>query len=489
MKRLACLALLACVSSIAGCRGAAPEAQAPLQVSAIGFRAAPGDPDTGQLDTPRRLVMAATAQGLVGFDAGGQIVPALAESWLVTDEGRSYVFRIRMAEWPDGTPVTTQQVARVLKRATGARSRNALAPFLTAIDDIVAMTDKVIEVRLSRPRPDLLKLFAQPELALLRPTTLDGSGPYRLQPDGSGGAMLALSPDAGRDAEDSGGAPRLGDRIHLRGERAALGIARFKLGTADLVLGGSFADWPIVVAAQIPEAAIRLDPASGLFGLAVADRSGFLATPENRAAVAMAIDRAAVTGSLRPDWTPIENLLPSQLDSAAPPASPQWTSLAFGARQALARQRVAAWQRSNPGPLTLRLALPSGTGAMRVWIAVARSLVAIGISVRRVGVNEPADLRLIDAVAPYDSARWFLAAACRLCGEDVALAIDAARDAPTLDARAHRIAEADAAIAADGAYIPIAQPLRWAIVSNRITGWQGNARAWHPLNHLRNESE
>lgn len=488
MKRLACLALLACALSVAGCRSAAPEAEAPLQVSAIGFRAAPGDPDTGPLDTPRRLIMAATAQGLVGFDADGQIVPALAESWLVTDEGRSYVFRIRMAEWPDGTPVTTQQVARVLKRAIAPRSRNTLAPYLTAIDDIVAMTDKVIEVRLSRPRPDLLKLFAQPELALLRPATLDGSGPYRLRPDGSGGAMLALPPDAGRDAED-GDAARGGDTIHLRGERAALGVARFKLGTTDLVLGGSFADWPIVAAAQIPETSIRLDPASGMFGLAVVDRNGFLATPENRAAVAMAIDRAAVTGSIRPDWAPIETVLPAQLDSAAPPASPQWTSLAFEARQAMARQRVAAWQRSNPGPLTIRLALPPGTGATRVWSAIARSLVAVGISVRRTDINEPSDLRLVDVVAPYDSARWFLATACRLCGADVALAIDAARDAPTLDARAHRIAEADAAIAADGAYIPIAQPLRWAIVSNRITGWRGNARAWHPLNHLRNESE
>lgn len=489
MKRLACLALLACASSVAGCRSAAPDAQAPLQVSAIGFRAAPGDPDRGPLDTPRRLVMAATAQGLVGFDADGQIVPALAESWLVTDEGRSYVFRIRMAEWPDGTPVTTQQVARVLKRATAVRSRNALAPYLTAIEDIVAMTDKVIEVRLSRPRPDLLKLFAQPELSLLRPATLDGSGPYRLQPDGSGGAMLALPPDAGRDAEDGDAAPRIGDNIHLRAERAALGIARFKLGTADLVLGGSFADWPIVAAAQIPDAAIRLDPASGMFGLAVVDRNGFLATPENRAAVAMSIDRAAVTGSFRPDWAPVETLLPGQLDSAAPPAAPQWVALPFEERQAAARQRVTAWQRDNPGPLILRLALPSGTGAVRVWNAVARSLVAVGISVRRTGINEPADLRLIDAVAPYDSGRWFLATACQLCGEDVTLAIDAARDAPTLDARAHRIAEADAAIAADGAYIPIAQPLRWAIVSNRITGWRGNARAWHPLNHLRNESE
>ncbi len=124
-----------------------------------------------------------------------------------------------------------------------------------------------------------------------------------------------------------------------------------------------------------------------------------------------------------------------------------------------------------------------------VWGEVARALIAIGIRPRRVTIDEAAELVLIDAVAPYDSARWFLASACRACSEDSAALIAEARDAPTLEARAHRIAEADAALTADSAYIPIAQPLRWSIVTSRATGWQGNSRGWHPLNHLRSETE
>ncbi len=116
-------------------------------------------------------------------------------------------------------------------------------------------------------------------------------------------------------------------------------------------------------------------------------------------------------------------------------------------------------------------------------------MASIGIHAERTGIGDPADLRLIDAVAPYDSGRWFLATACQLCNEDSMTLIAAARDAPDLDARAHRIAEADAALATNSAYIPIAQPFRWAIVTSRVTGWQGNTRAWHPLNHLRNETE
>jgi peptide/nickel transport system substrate-binding protein len=92
---------------------------------------------------------------------------------------------------------------------------------------------------------------------------------------------------------------------------------------------------------------------------------------------------------------------------------------------------------------------------------------------------------LIDAVAPYDSARWYLATACQLCSAEAQAALDGARDAPTMAERAQHIAEADAALARDVAFIPIAQPLRWSLVSLRLKQWQPNARAWHPLNRLR----
>jgi len=95
----------------------------------------------------------------------------------VVDQGRTYIFRLREAEWSDGGKVTAADVVIILKRAIAPQSRNPLKPFLTAIDDIVSMTDQVIEVRLSRPRPDLLKLFAQPELAVRREIRRAGADP------------------------------------------------------------------------------------------------------------------------------------------------------------------------------------------------------------------------------------------------------------------------------------------------------------------------
>ena len=444
----------------------------PLRVAAIGTRPTVTDPARG---TPSRLLIDAIAQGLVRFDAAGQIEPGLAERWIVTDGGMSYIFRLRDTRWSDGSPVTAEQVAARLRRQVAPGSRNPLAPFLSAIDEVVAMTPQVIEVRLKRPRPDLLKLFAQPEMALLLPG-MGGSGPMTVI-DRSGAVTLRplLDPMTG-----DGTRPTAQADVILTGDRAALAVARFVAGDADLATGGTVADWPLVAAADPPVAAVRIDPAAGLFGLLIVRRDGFLADPSHRAAIAQAIDRTAITG-VAAGWLPAERLLPEQLDSTVPPQAPAWVALSAGQRQAAARASVAAWGQ----PVRLRIALPAGPGATRLWTQLATSLGQVGIAIQRVDSGAPADLRLLDAVAPYDSARWYLAAACRPCGGDALAKVLAARDAPTMAERGQRIAEADAALAADTSFIPLARPLRWSLVAPRLRAWQPNARAWHPLNRLR----
>jgi peptide/nickel transport system substrate-binding protein len=471
--------------TLGGC-GGGPGKDAPIAVSVIGELNMAAT-DAAPLKGGERVLIGATAQGLVRFDAAGQIEPGLAERWTVTGDGLSYIFRLREAEWADGKPVTATEVVRQLRRATAPGSQNPLAPFLVVIDEIVEMTPQVIEVRLKRPRPDLLKLFAQPEMAIMHGK--QGTGPFTARAEANG--ALLLSPAGGPvlvDGQDDTPA-RPGSQIRLRGVRAALAISRFKDGKAEAVLGGTFADWPLLRIARISDEVIRVDPAMGLFGFAIVTRDGFLADPANRAAVAMAIDRAAITQAFRPDWQPVETILPAQLDSAAPPAQAAWAPLPLDARRENARAQVRAFQRGYPDVIVLRIALPEGPGATLLWSAVARSFLSGGLSVRRVGLDDDADLRLIDTVAPYDSGRWFLVTACRYCSTDAQAAIEAARDAPDLASRSRAIAAADTALTADYAYIPIAQPFRWAIVTARLNGWQGNSRAWHPLNHLRNDIE
>lgn len=458
----------------------------PVTVSAIGGAPTLADPARGTLDTPARLMLDATAQGLVRFDASGQIEPGVAERWSVIDQGRSYIFRLRDSEWNDGEKVTAAEVVRVLRRQLAPGSHNVLRPFLTAIDEIVEMTPEVIEIRLKRPRPDLLKLFAQPELAIFRVAPPGGSGPFRASAQHARSVLLRPAFDPARSPDDDAVEPPAAANIHVIGERAARAIVRFERREAQLVTGGTFADWPLVGLTQIAPINRRLDPAAGLFGLAIVSRAGILADSANRAAIAQAFDRAAFTGAFSSDWTPVSQLLPEQLDSAAPPAIPAWAQ-AESVRQDSAA-RIAQWKIAHPGALTLRVALPDGPGATLLYGYIGAALVSLGITPERVAATAPAELRLIDAVAPYDSARWYVATACQVCSEATQTAIDAARDADSPRMRAQQIAIADAALANEVAFIPIARPLRWSLVSIRLKAWTGNSRAWHPLNHLRSDT-
>jgi peptide/nickel transport system substrate-binding protein len=274
------------------------------------------------------------AQGLVRFDSAGQIEPALAQSWTVSDDGTGYIFRIARTTWPDGRPVTTDQVAARLTAAASRASRNSLKPLLGSIAEVVRMTERVIEIRLKSPRPNFLQLLAQPEMGIIRAGA--GTGPMVATPVQDGSILLAPRPDD----EEEAASPAL-PRIVLRGERAAMAVARFDAGLAALVTGGTFADLTVARAAEPPAAALRFDPVNGLLGLEVASRTGPAADPELRRALSMAIDRGALAASLGvPGLATRETLLPPGLEEQPAPASPEWSALPPAARLQTARALI-----------------------------------------------------------------------------------------------------------------------------------------------------
>lgn len=482
---LRCAPVLAGVVLLAGCNARSDDG--PVVVSAIGGALELTDPSHGPLDTPARLMLDATAQGLVRFDAAGQIEPGVAERWSVIDNGTSYIFRLRDGEWSDGEHVTATEVVEMLRRQLARDSHNPLRPYLSAIDEIVEMTPEVIEIRLKRPRPDLLKLFAQPELAIFRKHRPSGSGPFRIAARTRATVMLRPAFDPARSSGDDAVEPPPAANIRLIGERASRAIVRFAERGSDLVTGGTFTDWPLVPRTQVPPLNRRFDPAAGVFGLAIVDRDGVLAEPANRAAIARAIDRAGFVAAISPDWGATAQLLPEQLDSASAPAIPEWAQTQPPGTPS-PRDIVAQWQSTHPGAIRIRVALPAGPGATILYGYVGAALLSVGIAPERVAADAPADIRLIDAVAPYDSARWYVAIACQVCGNAAQTAIEAARQTDSPSIRAQQIAAADAALASDVAFIPLARPLRWSLVSLRLRAWTANSRAWHPLNHLRNDT-
>src|ERR1044072_3651952 len=111
----------------------------PIAGSAFGGLPRLVNPTLQPLDSPSAFLTEAVAQGLVRFDSSGEIEPALAQSWIVSDDGLSYTFRIRRAAWAAGSPAPAQRVAGRFRAALSGASRNPLKPVLGAVGDVVAM--------------------------------------------------------------------------------------------------------------------------------------------------------------------------------------------------------------------------------------------------------------------------------------------------------------------------------------------------------------
>lgn len=475
LPALGAIALIA----LAGCGG---DETGPVTVSAIGGQPRLVNPNLEPLDPPSAFLTEAVAQGLVRFDANGEIEPALAQSWIVSDDGLRYTFRIRRTSWANGGRVTAQQVVVRLRAALSRASRNPLKPVLGAVSDVVAMTDEVLEFSLRGPRPNFLQLLAQPEMAIIQGGA--GTGPYRLSTAHGVVIGLTLPPAEDEDVEADAATPD----VDLTGERAGRAIARFAAGQTNLVIGGTVGDLPIARAADLAARAYVFDPVNGLFGLAFSNRTGPLADAAVRRALAMAIDRQALAAALDAPRLAIRTSLVSPGVAELPsPAQPDWAAMALADRQASARHTIAALT----APLHLRVAMPVGPGYRRLFAYLRFDWRAIGVDAVAVAPGAPADLVFIDEVAPANLASWYLRRfscdASAVCDPEADAALLAARLAPRPADRQTEFANADRILTGITPFIPLTQPVRWSLVSPRLTAFRPNAFARHPAVNLLGE--
>ena len=453
----------------------------PVNVSVIGGPDAFVQMRGLRLSPAAQVLRAATTEGLVGFDAEGRVVPALADRWIVTEDGQSYIFRLRNGLWPDGSAITGESAATALRRTVAGLRGTPLAQDLAPVAEVRAMAGRVIEVRLSIAVPDLLDLLAQPELGLAWKTR--GAGPMTLIRNGGVAELAPIPPEAlGLPAEE-GWNERVRP-LRVRPEPAAAAVARFDGGFADIVLGGTVDTLPLVKTSGLSRGNLRLDPVIGLFGLAVVSRNGLFAAPEIREAIAMAIDRDALLAEFNVGrWAPTTRIVSSAAADDQGAVGERWTGLELAARQRVAAQRVA---RSADRGRAVRIALPSTPGGTIIFAHLRTDLAAIGLTATRVGETQGADLRLFDAVARYGRVAWFLnqlscSAGRAVCSPDGDTLVAEALVTPDPQARAALLVRAETQITAANGFIPLARPLRWSLVRGAITGFANNPWGLHPL--------
>lgn len=479
--RIALFSLAAFI--VASCGPAAPDG--PVNVAII------GDPD-GLVSNGMRLspagqhYRAATAEGLVAIDEAGNVVPALAERWIVTDDGLSYIFRLRNSDWPDGAAMTADDIRTALRRNLRDLRGTSLGLDLSKVDEIRDMTGRVIEITLTSPMPDFLRLLAQPEMGIF----LDGSGAGPMvRSDESDGQPLLLTP---LPPEARGFPAR--EQWQSRARQVAVSampansaVDAFAAGEVDLVLNGRLSNLPLADTGPLTRGTIRLDAALGVFGLVVTSDDGFLAEPLNRQALSLAVDRSNL---LQPfnvgGWQSTSWIVPRELATDAAAQGERWPNLSLEQRRDIARQRVAAWERAEGEELVLRIGLPDGPGSDTLFTQLAGNFTQVGITAVRAGLREGAELELHDRLARFYSPRWFLNQFhCRLelglCSEEADDLVEQSIVESDAQLKAQFLAMAHNQLIESEIFIPLGAPVRWSLVRGDITGFEENRWGLHPL--------
>ncbi|MDJ0979476.1 MAG: ABC transporter substrate-binding protein [Erythrobacter sp.] len=461
-------------------------ADGPLEVAIVGNPSDFSD-DGVRLSPVAQHLRGASREGLVGLDPSGQIVPALAERWIVTDDGMSYIFRLRERSWPDGEPISANDVRDATLELLDRLEGTSLGLDLAKVTEVRAMTEKVVELRLSSPMPEFLRLLAQPELGIAKSGS--GAGPMviSLDEDEALVRLSALAPEdrglPGReDWEESSRS------LAVRALPPDVAIDAFAQGDIDLLLNGSISSFPRIELGPLSRGTIQVDPTRGVFGLVFRSDTGLLAEPARREALSMALDREAL---IEPfglgGWQPSSWIVPPALleDDALEPT--RWEGLSIEERRAIAAARIEDWRaESGEEQVVLRVGLPPGPGSDLLFDGLSRAWSGVGVQAVRALPGEGAELEWRDRVARYSSPRWYLnqfncELEVGLCSQDVDQMVVASLTMTDVQEKRRVLTEAHAELVRAEVFIPFGAPVRWSLVRGSISNYQPNPWGLHPL--------
>ncbi len=99
---------------------------------------------------------------MVKIDADGQLVPLLAESWEVSDDGLSYVFNLREGvTFHDGADFTAEDVVYSIDRSRDQDGEHPFKLQLESVESVTAIDDFTVEIVLTEFSANFLFFMAQ----------------------------------------------------------------------------------------------------------------------------------------------------------------------------------------------------------------------------------------------------------------------------------------------------------------------------------------
>ncbi len=144
------------------------------------------DPANASADT-EIAILNAVYDYLVDVDANNDIVPRLATSWTVSEDGLSYVFELASeARWHDGDPVTPADVIATFDRLRAPDSGLPTVDLYADIVEITATAEHEVTFQLANTNPFFLYDLSDNHALIVKAgatnlgTEFNGSGPFKV---------------------------------------------------------------------------------------------------------------------------------------------------------------------------------------------------------------------------------------------------------------------------------------------------------------------
>ncbi|MEQ9178629.1 MAG: ABC transporter substrate-binding protein [Nitratireductor sp.] len=176
------------------------------------------DPTAGAAAAIDEIVYANVFEGLTRIGRGGEVAPALAESWEISDDGKVYTFKLRAgATYHDGSAFDAEDVKFSLERAMAEDSTNAQKGLFAAIDTVEIVDPTTVKITLKQPQGSFLYNLGWGDAVIVASESADGNkenpvgtGPFKFD-NWAKGSSITLS-----KAEGYWGEPVALDTVEFR---------------------------------------------------------------------------------------------------------------------------------------------------------------------------------------------------------------------------------------------------------------------------------
>ncbi len=147
------------------------------------------DPTSAAAGAIDQVVYSNVFEGLTRFGPDGSVMPGLAQSWEISDDGTTYTFKLREGvKFHDGTDFEATDVVFSLDRARAEDSTNAQKALFEGIESVEAVDPGTVKVTLKAPQGNFLFNMAWGDAVIVAPESIED---IKTNPVGTGAFTFA----------------------------------------------------------------------------------------------------------------------------------------------------------------------------------------------------------------------------------------------------------------------------------------------------------